>query len=155
MDISSSLVAGLRAGTHRSDEPGVAEGLTRSAEWLRPIERLTEAVAAAETVFVCVDTPSTGGEQHYDHTKLGCVLTQLGAIQVGPRPLHVVICCTVLPGSSQQSVSWPGILPAFVLKRCNAIPLKRDMRGGLPAPKWLPTHPESVDSRCSCFSRGI
>jgi nucleotide sugar dehydrogenase len=98
MDISSSLVAGLRAGTHRSDEPGVAEGLTRSAEWLRPIERLTEAVAAAETVFVCVDTPSTGGEQHYDHTKLGCVLTQLGAIQVGPRPLHVVICCTVLPG---------------------------------------------------------
>eukprot|EP01052_Picozoa_sp_SAG31_P003504 SAG31_NODE_135_length_23206_cov_25.707967_28_plen_163_part_00 len=41
-------------------------------------------------------------DQHYDHSKLGRVLQQLRNVTLsgdaGSEPLHVVVCCTVIPG---------------------------------------------------------
>ena len=60
-----------------------------------------------QMAFICVDTPSSGGSQHYDHSKLGRVLLELGRLPASDgdgssagaaAPLHVVVCCTVIPG---------------------------------------------------------
>lgn len=47
-------------------------------------------------LFICVDTPSTGGDRHYDHSKLSGVLQQINKFK--PSNKHIMIMCTVMPG---------------------------------------------------------
>lgn len=107
VDISSALVAAIADRSFRSDEPGVTEALCAIAPddpRLRATTDLAAAAATADTVLICVDTPSTGGDRHYDHGKVGAVLSALNrhAASLGAEaagvPRRVVVCCTVMPG---------------------------------------------------------
>eukprot|EP01048_Picozoa_sp_COSAG05_P008590 COSAG05_NODE_661_length_8043_cov_22.502014_4_plen_229_part_00 len=107
VDISSCLVEAINNRTLRTDEPGVTEallGLPLGDTRLTATTSLGTALAASETVLIAVDTPSTGGDRHYDHTKVGTVLAAVNAYTRGmctgngARVRHVVVCCTVMPG---------------------------------------------------------
>jgi UDPglucose 6-dehydrogenase len=115
VDISPSLVAGIADRTFSSDEPGVNEAMRAipaDDPRLQATTDLAAAAAVADTVLICVDTPSTGGERHYDHSKVGAVLSALnshaarqqaaggeaGSGSASGIPRHVVVCCTVMPG---------------------------------------------------------
>eukprot|EP01046_Picozoa_sp_COSAG06_P010290 COSAG06_NODE_560_length_14294_cov_16.177739_10_plen_369_part_00 len=115
VDISPSLVAGIADRTFSSDEPGVNEAMRAipaDDPRLQATTDLAAAAAVADTVLICVDTPSTGGERHYDHSKVGAVLSALNSHAVRQQaaggeagsgsasgiPRHVVVCCTVMPG---------------------------------------------------------
>jgi len=78
-----------------SDEPFVTEFLLASKNF-RATTSLAEGVAHSSIIFILVDTPSTGNDRHYDHSKLGSVLIALNSM--APKNKHFVISCTVLPG---------------------------------------------------------
>jgi UDPglucose 6-dehydrogenase len=111
VDISSNLVSAMNDRTFRSDEPSVADALRSIPVGDRRLQATTDlaaALASVETVLIAVDTPSTGGNRHYDHGKVGSVLAAInaymrdrkaavdGTLPSGPR--QVVVCCTVMPG---------------------------------------------------------
>ena len=111
VDISPSLVRGISDRTFSSDEPGVSEALRDIPPAdlrLQATTDLSAAAAAADTMLICVDTPSTGGDRHYDHSKVGAVLSALNSYAREQKaeggspdsriPRHVVVCCTVMPG---------------------------------------------------------
>jgi len=81
--------------TLRSNEPSVEEYL-KSCKNLKASTSLEEGVKHSDVLFILVDTPSTGGERHYDHSKLGSVLMALNALKVENK--HIVIGCTIIPG---------------------------------------------------------
>lgn len=95
VDVFPSYVDAINAKTLRSHEPEV-ERMLRAATRLRATTSVREAVEGARMLFVFVQTPSSGGERHYDHSHVNDVLSQLNALRV--RAKHVVICCTVMPG---------------------------------------------------------
>ena len=106
VDIAPSLVRAIAERTFSSDEPGVTEALRAippDDPRLQATTDLSAAAAAADTMLICVDTPSTGGDRHYDHSKVGAVLSALNSFALqqkadGGIPRHVVVCCTVMPG---------------------------------------------------------
>jgi UDPglucose 6-dehydrogenase len=111
VDVSPSVVRGISDRTFSSDEPGVSEALhdiPPDDPRLQATTDLSAAAAAADTMLICVDTPSTGGDRHYDHSKVGAVLSALnsyareqkaeGGSSDSRIPRHVVVCCTVMPG---------------------------------------------------------
>ena len=95
VDLSPTYVDHINNKTLRSSEPGVEEYL-RIVTTMRATTSLVEGAHHSDLLFVLVDTPSTGGERHYDHSKLSSVLSNLNTLQV--RNKHIVIGCTVMPG---------------------------------------------------------
>jgi UDP-glucose 6-dehydrogenase len=119
VDLVGPVVDGINNRTLCTKEPGVQDGLraipagaAAAAEGgdgappsLRATSDLREALRAVETVVIAVDTPSTGGDRHYDHSKVAAVLSGINrfvreqlevSAAVGLR--HVVVACTVMPG---------------------------------------------------------
>lgn len=95
VDIFPSYVDAINSKRLVSHEPQVTEMLARATK-LRATSSVREAALSAQTLFVFVQTPSSGGDRHYDHSHLSDVLCQLNALRV--RDKHIVICCTVMPG---------------------------------------------------------
>jgi len=79
----------------KSNEPRVEEFLT-STDNLRASTSLDEGIEHSDVLMILVDTPSSGNEHHYDHSKLGNVLVALNQRRVANK--HIVIGCTVIPG---------------------------------------------------------
>lgn len=63
----------INSRTLASPEPRVEEFL-KSCKNLKATTSLEEGIKHSDVLFILVDTPSTGGERHYDHSKLGAVL---------------------------------------------------------------------------------
>jgi len=95
VDIFPSYVEAINKKTLVSHEPSLMDMLQASTQ-LDATLSLAEGVAFSPYLFVFVQTPSSGTEQHYDHTHLNDVLSQINTLRV--RDAHVVICCTVMPG---------------------------------------------------------
>jgi nucleotide sugar dehydrogenase len=114
-DKNQELIRDVAGGTLHSPEPEVDALLAMHPFHLSgTLEALAEAV---DIVFIYVDTPN-GGDQAYDHSKLGMVLSALNKVC---RPdQHVVICCTVMPGyigsvgSKLLTVSSLSYNPSFI-----------------------------------------
>jgi nucleotide sugar dehydrogenase len=95
VDVDAGYVAKLNDRTFESHEPRVTE-LLRKATKLHCTLDLAEAVNFSDLLFICVDTPSTGDDRHYDTFKLNKVLSNINNLK--PSNKHVQIMCTVLPG---------------------------------------------------------
>lgn len=99
VDVFPSYVDQINAKTLQSPEPSVTDFLKASKNFRATID-FDEAVNYSDLIMIMVDTPSTGGDRHYDTTKLNRVLNELNKRKVANK--HVVICCTVLPGYIAQ-----------------------------------------------------
>jgi len=95
VDLAQPYCDKINNRTLRSNEPSVEEYL-KTCKNLRMTTSLDEGVKHSDVLFILVDTPSTGGERHYDHSKLGSVLMALNSLKVENK--HMVIGCTIIPG---------------------------------------------------------
>jgi nucleotide sugar dehydrogenase len=95
MDIFPSYVEALNNKTFKSDEPRVVEFLTSSKNF-KATSSIDDAINFSDVLMILVDTPSTGGDRFYDHSKLNNVLSTINSKKVSNK--HMVICCTVIPG---------------------------------------------------------
>lgn len=95
IDISPGYVAKINEKALTSNEPFVEQFLKETNN-LRATTSIDEGIAHSDTIFILVDTPSSGNENHYDHSKLGNVLVALNQRRVMNK--HIVIGCTVIPG---------------------------------------------------------
>ena len=95
IDVMPTYVEAINKRTLRSAEPHVVEMLAK-AQNLTASLSVAEGVAFSNYLYIFVQTPSAGGDRHYDHTHLSDVLCQLNALKVSDK--HIVICCTVMPG---------------------------------------------------------
>ena len=57
---------------------------------------IIDTINFSDIIFIYVATPSTGGNNHYDHTMLGQVLMKINEQKVSNK--HIIIGCTVMPG---------------------------------------------------------
>jgi UDP-glucose 6-dehydrogenase len=100
VDIFPAYVDQINKRTFNSAEPRVNEFLQASKNF----QATTDFKAAcdwSDLLFILVDTPSTGGDRHYDCSKLGRVLNDMNKFRLKNK--HVIICCTVLPGYIAQT----------------------------------------------------
>eukprot|EP00296_Roombia_truncata_P007766 JP446218.1.p1 GENE.JP446218.1~~JP446218.1.p1 ORF type:complete len:387 (-),score=121.56 JP446218.1:225-1274(-) len=108
VDVFPDYVAKLNDKSFVSPEPFVTEFLQKSSKF-RATTDFDEAVAFSNLIMVLVDTPSGGGDRHYDHSKLARVLTEINKRKVADK--HLVICCTVIPG-------WIAGVGRFLIRDC-------------------------------------
>jgi len=95
VDLSQSYVDEINSKQYRTSEPFVVEYLYKSQNFVA-ITDLKKAVDLSDTVFVIVATPSLPSGK-YDHSQVQAVAEKLKEIPVSNRK-HLVICCTVMPG---------------------------------------------------------
>ena len=76
-----SAVAALNDKSFRSKEPRVNEMLAESKNF-SATTNIDEVIAHSNDLWILVDTPSTGGERCYDHSKLSRVLALLNSKKV-------------------------------------------------------------------------
>jgi len=95
VDLNGPYVQKLNEKSFISDEPSVTEYLRESKNFVATTN-LSQGVAHSDVIFVLVDTPSTGNDRHYDHSKVGSVLLALNSMALKNK--HIIISCTVLPG---------------------------------------------------------
>jgi len=69
MDIFPTYVDQINNKTFQSDEPRVMEFL-KICKNFRATNSIEEAINFSDVLMVLVDTPSTGGDRFYDHSKL-------------------------------------------------------------------------------------
>lgn len=113
MDIFPTYVDQINNKTFQSDEPRVMEFL-KICKNFRATNSIEEAINFSDVLMVLVDTPSTGGDRFYDHSKLNNVLAQINQRKVSNK--HVVICCTVIPGYIHT-------VGRYLLRDCNNVSL--------------------------------
>lgn len=77
------------------DEPFVNDYLQDSQNFYATIN-MEEGLNHSDVIFIVVDTPNSGGDNHYDHSKLSNVLEKINVLEVHNK--HIIICCTVMPG---------------------------------------------------------
>jgi UDPglucose 6-dehydrogenase len=65
VDVSEEYVRSLNDKTFSSKEPSVNEFLKSSKNFLATKD-LKHAAESCKYLYIMVDTPSTGGERHYD-----------------------------------------------------------------------------------------
>lgn len=95
VDIFPNYVKAINEKTLHSPEPEVDEYL-RNSKNFHCTTSLQEGVDFSDLLFICVDTPSTGGKRHYDVSKLSGVISGINALK--PENKHIMIMCTVMPG---------------------------------------------------------
>jgi len=95
VDIFPTYIEAINQRTLRSQEPHVMEMLSKARN-LSACLSVVEGAAYSDYIYIFVQTPSTGGDRHYDHTHVNDVLSQLNTLKV--RNKHLIICCTVMPG---------------------------------------------------------
>jgi UDPglucose 6-dehydrogenase len=95
VDISKDYVDKINKKTFKSHEPSVTKMLLKSKNFKATVN-INEALSFSDIILIYVATPSSGGENYYDHTMLGKVLMQINKLKVEHK--HIVIGCTVIPG---------------------------------------------------------
>jgi len=95
VDINKSYVSSLNDKTFYSTEPRVMEFLHASTKFKATTD-ISAGITHSDLIFILVDTPSTGGDRHYDVSRLGKVLNRINDHKVSNK--HVVVGCTVMPG---------------------------------------------------------
>ena len=100
VDIFPNYVEAINNKPLNSPEPSVNEYLANSKNF-RCTCSLDEGIEFSDFIFICVDTPSTGGERHYDHSKLSKVLANIN--QRKPHNKNIQIMCTVMPGYIRET----------------------------------------------------
>ena len=95
VDLSPQYVDKINNKQFKSNEPRVEE-LLNSTNNFKATTSLDEGINHSDVIFILVDTPSSGNENFYDHSKLGSVLMALNEKQVVDK--HIIIGCTVIPG---------------------------------------------------------
>ncbi len=77
------------------EEPYVNEYLLDS-QYFKASTSLSDGLSFSDTIFIVVDTPNGGEEEHYDHSNLTSLLKGINENRVSNK--HLIICCTVMPG---------------------------------------------------------
>ena len=95
VDIFPDYVQKINDKTLDSPEPEVNDYLKASKNFKVTLD-MKEGIDFSDLLFICVDTPSTGGDRHYDVTKLSNVLSNINKYK--PKNKHIMIMCTVMPG---------------------------------------------------------
>eukprot|EP00658_Telonema_sp_P-2_P000187 TRINITY_DN1005_c0_g1_i4.p1 TRINITY_DN1005_c0_g1~~TRINITY_DN1005_c0_g1_i4.p1 ORF type:complete len:401 (-),score=161.56 TRINITY_DN1005_c0_g1_i4:263-1465(-) len=95
VDIFPDYVKALNDRSFNSKEPRVNEFLAEAGDFKATTD-IEEGIAHSDILYVLVDTPSTGGDRHYDTSKLGNVLAAINQRKVKNK--HVIIGCTIMPG---------------------------------------------------------
>jgi nucleotide sugar dehydrogenase len=93
--MNESYVCSINDKTFRTSEPGVNEALATASQF----EATADVAAAADRsnlIFILVQTPTSGGQNYYDHSTLADVLHVLNTQRLENK--HIVICSTVMPG---------------------------------------------------------
>jgi nucleotide sugar dehydrogenase len=108
VDIFPGYVEKINNKTLKSPEPQVTELLQKSKNF-KATTSLDEALEFSDLIMIYVATPSSGGENFYDHTALGKVLMNINSRKVQHK--HIVIGCTVIPGYIRN-------VGNFLLKDC-------------------------------------
>jgi len=96
VDIFPDYVRKLNDRTFDSKEPRVNEFLQAEGCTLNATCDIKAGIEHSDILYVLVDTPSTGGNRHYDTSKLGNVLAAINAQKLKDK--HVIIGCTIMPG---------------------------------------------------------
>jgi UDPglucose 6-dehydrogenase len=94
-DVIAEYVNKINNKTLFSYEPGVNDLLKESKNF-KATNSLIETINFSDIIFIYVATPSTGGNNHYDHTVLGQVLMKINEQKVCNK--HIIIGCTIMPG---------------------------------------------------------
>jgi len=94
VDIFPGYVRSLNERTLRSSEPRVTELLKESKSFRATLD-LREGVEFSDCLYLLVQTPSTGGNRHYDTSYVARVLNQINSMKLANK--HIIIGCTVLP----------------------------------------------------------
>jgi GDP-mannose 6-dehydrogenase len=114
VDVNSEKVATINSGSSPIIEPGVADLVSRVVRQgrLSATDSAEEGVADSDVALICVGTPDLGhGQPDYDG--LSRVASSIGAACGSRRrPLTVVLCSTVLPGTTERVL-------ARVLSECS------------------------------------
>jgi len=97
VDVFESYVEALNNKSFKSSEPRLEEFLLASKNF-RATVKLEEGIAHADVIILLVDTPSTGGKNSYDHSKVNRLLADFNKRKVQNK--HIVIGCTIIPGYS-------------------------------------------------------
>lgn len=108
VDLFPDYVKAINEKTLDSPEPSVNEYLKASKN-IRCTMDIKEGIDFSDLLFICVDTPSTGGDRHYDHSKLSRVLASINSFK--PENKHIMIMCTVMPGYIRE-------VGRFLIKDC-------------------------------------
>lgn len=95
VDISEEYVRSINDKTFDSPEPDVTNYLKNSKNFVATTN-FGKGIEHSDLIFICVDTPSSGNERHYDISKLSKVLSKINSYK--PENKHVMIMCTVMPG---------------------------------------------------------
>ena len=94
VDVDQSYVDRLNNKTFVSHEPYVMEYLMKSQNF-KASNSLDEGLAFSDMIFIVVPTPNGGGQNHYDHSILGHLLSQINQKKIENK--HLIVCCTVMP----------------------------------------------------------
>jgi UDPglucose 6-dehydrogenase len=106
VDVNETVVKAANAGRSPHIEPGLGEMLARTRGRLRATLHTAEAVAASDTTFIVVATP-TLPDGAYSNVQLEAGLRAIGAaLRAKPAgEYHIVaVSCTVMPGTLDSLV---------------------------------------------------
>lgn len=99
-DINQAYVEKIKNKSFSSLEPGVNELLQKATNF-RVTTSFDDALAAADLIYIIVDTPTKPGENAYDHSKLNAALMEINKRKVVLK--DIVIASTVMPGYIQNT----------------------------------------------------
>jgi len=95
VDVFPDYVNKINNKTLISPEEGVTKMLQESKNFKATTD-LNKALEFSDLILIYVATPSSGGDQFYDHTILGNILMKINDRRLQNK--HIVIGCTIIPG---------------------------------------------------------
>eukprot|EP00762_Andalucia_godoyi_P002183 ANDGO_07621.mRNA.1 UDP-glucose 6-dehydrogenase len=95
VDVRADYCDSLNRKTFRSDEPGVNDLLAGCKRFAATTD-LQAGLAHGDVVYILTETPLSGSDDFYDHSRLSSVLQSIESSNVSNK--HLVISCTVMPG---------------------------------------------------------
>jgi nucleotide sugar dehydrogenase len=95
VDLSREYVDSLNKKTYKTSEPGLAEALLKSENFIATTS-LQEAHAHSNVLFIMVATPSLDNGR-YDHSQIDRVVEEIQKLGKQRDTKNLVICCTTMP----------------------------------------------------------
>ena len=100
VDLSEEYVASINKKEYTTSEP-LVEGYLQTSTNFTATTDLKSAIDSANTHFVIVATPSLPNGK-YSHSQVESVISKLKTFGVQEQTKHLVICCTVMPGYTEE-----------------------------------------------------
>lgn len=95
VDIEQNYIDSLNNKTLKSSEPFVMEYLQESKNFSASTD--IKHIEDCETVFLLVATPTVSSTNRYSNSQIEKALVNLVSLGVNEKRKHLVICCTVMP----------------------------------------------------------